>query len=77
MERNISKVITKAIRERSNEDKKRDILKEFKSEVRKEIKTGGKDHINGLSCKFPNGKYLAQTLEDEEAFCLFVDDTQT
>ena len=65
MERNISKVVTKAIRERSNEEKRSELLKEFKLEVRKEIKTGGKDHINGLSSKFPNGKSLAATLEDE------------
>ena len=65
MERNISKVVTKAIRERSNVEKRSELLKEFKLEVRKEIKTGGKDHINGLSSKFPNGKSLAATLEDE------------
>ena len=65
MERNISKVVTKAIRERSNVKKRSELLKEFKLEVRKEIKTGGKDHINGLSSKFPNGKSLATTLEDE------------
>ena len=65
MERNISKVVTKAIRERSNVEKRSELLKEFKSEVRKEIKTGGKDHINGLSSKFPNGKSLVTTLEDE------------
>ena len=65
MERNISKIITKAIREKIDENKKRELLKEFKLEVRKEIKTGGNDHINGLSCKFPNGKSLVETLEDE------------
>ena len=62
MDRNISKIITSAIREKENQQKRNELAKSFKSEIRKEIKSGPQALSN---VKFTNGKSLAKTLVDE------------